>query len=581
MGAMRLPGGVVAVGDGGSAPITPGPAETRRNIWYVDGSLTSASDAAGYGKNKNRPFQRIAYAHDTAASAGDVIVVLATHRSPDVSVTDTEDERMTLTCNKAHVSFYGAGAGDGRVILRGVGAATSGVIFDIIVDGVEVDGFILTDYLDDLMLDTRGWPVNVATGVGTRIGACEFRQLSSSRMLMLTSGLHTLVEDTTFKNVRTSFSATGSTYGIYMSSGVNGLTLQGCSFDGGTYGIGTGAVYQPAGATNTGFLALSCTLANDADMVFVGSSFKGAFIDTEASAACRIEAPNLRSYDYGVVLLGGGDSALSGGVSCTGNVYWLDNSSATASDANSGTDPYYPLSTIAQAFSAMTAANGDLIIVGAGHRENLTGSLGGNINAVSKADTQVWGLGTGSARAQFTVIGTPVGTGNTVAFNCTGAGFRMDNVRFASSTYAPTVSGLVTMIQFGALNHVVRNCTFAPNVNYDGASIVIGSAAPYRIDGCTFTLAATAGTTGSTIQTTYAIYCATAAGNPYSRIGNCIFSAGSLRQWARGITINGSTHGPQMLTNTLIKSWIVLSSNTTLAYVAGTIPDEESAVVFS
>lgn len=107
--------------------------------------------------------------------------------------------------------------------------------------------------------------------------------------------------------------------------------------------------------------------------------------------------PSLTNYpngltSFGVPVMGGATVPTT-----TGN-YWFV-SSLTGASANSGKSPAQPFATLAQAVSAATASNGDIIILMPGHAESLTASAAVTID---KAGLYIIGLGQGATRATFT-----------------------------------------------------------------------------------------------------------------------------------------------------------------------------------
>ena len=79
-------------------------------------------------------------------------------------------------------------------------------------------------------------------------------------------------------------------------------------------------------------------------------------------------------------------------------VIYVDSGNANANANNDGTDPIYPLPTLAGAVAKCTAGRGDIIIVAEGHAENITAAdLTLNVAGIT-----VVGLGKGANRPTFT-----------------------------------------------------------------------------------------------------------------------------------------------------------------------------------
>lgn len=117
-------------------------------------------------------------------------------------------------------------------------------------------------------------------------------------------------------------------------------------------------------------------------------------------------------------VINGGVSQLGGGsLFTTGKVWYV--SSTKGSAGNVGTDPDFPLATLAGAQSAATASVGDIVVVLPGHAETLTAAL-----TLSKAGVSYIGLGVGLNRPTITVNGAIDG------INITGANVSLNNFVF-------------------------------------------------------------------------------------------------------------------------------------------------------
>lgn len=116
-----------------------------------------------------------------------------------------------------------------------------------------------------------------------------------------------------------------------------------------------------------------------------------------------------------------------------GNVWYV--SSTKGSNSNSGKDPAFPFATIAQAQSAATASNGDIVIILPGHAETVTAAI-----TLSKAGVSYIGLGTGSLKPSITVNGTVDG------ITITGANVTVGNFHFP----APETDDATAMINVAA-----------------------------------------------------------------------------------------------------------------------------------
>lgn len=93
------PGGVFSIQD---LQAHPG------DIWFVDSGCTTGSDAAGYGKNPDKPFATLDYAiGNCTASNGDVIYLMPGHAESLTTAT-------SLTMDVAGVKVIGLGWGSTR-----------------------------------------------------------------------------------------------------------------------------------------------------------------------------------------------------------------------------------------------------------------------------------------------------------------------------------------------------------------------------------------------------------------------------------------------------------------------------------
>lgn len=130
---------------------------------------------------------------------------------------------------------------------------------------------------------------------------------------------------------------------------------------------------------------------------------------------------------FGVPVMGAGQIPAT-----TGN-YWFVNS-VTGSNGNMGQSPTAPFATIAQARTAATANNGDVVIVMPGHVESVAAAAG---IAFSKAGIYYIGLGNGAQRPTITFT-----TATTATATITAASNTIDNFVFLQ-TFDAIVSPFV------------------------------------------------------------------------------------------------------------------------------------------
>ena len=110
-----------------------------------------------------------------------------------------------------------------------------------------------------------------------------------------------------------------------------------------------------------------------------------------------------------------------------GNVYWVDNDSSlnpgqhAGSDSNRGTflDPF---ATLNKALSVCQGGRGDIIMIGAGHTEQISSSTA---FYASTSDVAIIGMGAGSSRPTFILD-----TATTSTLNITGANISFQNCQF-------------------------------------------------------------------------------------------------------------------------------------------------------
>lgn len=158
-------------------------------------------------------------------------------------------------------------------------------------------------------------------------------------------------------------------------------------------------------------------------------------------------------------LINGGVNQLGGGsLFTTGKVYYV--SSTKGSNGNIGTDPDFPLATIAGAQSSATASVGDIVVVMPGHSETMTTAL-----TLSKAGVTYMGLGNGLLRPSITGNGTidaiditannvtvenfqfpaPGTDDQTSDINVSGSGVAIRNTYHIGSTTAKNKTDLITV----------------------------------------------------------------------------------------------------------------------------------------
>lgn len=168
---------------------------------------------------------------------------------------------------------------------------------------------------------------------------------------------------------------------------------------------------------------------------------------------------------FGIPLLG------SGGLTTTGNVFFVDSGASAAADGNAATDKDQPAASIDGAISKCTASNGDIIIVMPGHAETITSAI-----TLDVAGVKIIGLGWGQNRPAITANFSSAGDTITVtADDCW-----LENLRLVASSAS----------QNAQINIAGDDCTVVNCVIEQGANNLIGvtiaGADRFRISGCQF-----------------------------------------------------------------------------------------------
>ncbi len=130
----------------------------------------------------------------------------------------------------------------------------------------------------------------------------------------------------------------------------------------------------------------------------------------------------------------------------SGNIWYVDNSNATAADGASpaGKDRIKPLLTIAQANT--NSAAGDIIVMLAGHSQTITSMI-----TLSKAGVRLVSEGSATTRASL-ICGASIAS----VIEVTAAGVVLGNIKFGASTTVPTAG----RVRIAAATCVVDGCYF-------------------------------------------------------------------------------------------------------------------------
>lgn len=595
MAVNSYPNGVVSSSTGGHATISSANVITDRRVLYVDSANTNADDANS-GTDIEQPFASLAGSDGEgttsgayfAASAGDIIVIAASHVE---TIAWNTDATVTIDIAKAGLSIIGLGSGTTRPLFQC--ANDESYVFNITAVGVEIRNLRLR--AQGLGIDES--PATVTTLVrvnagGCVIGECDFQagpipanvdgsvganEYANTISMMLigdaAAAVGTRIENCDFTNAVIVSTVThggpniSPRYGIYAngSFAATSTYIESCSFNGGTTGFDNGAI-QVVSPTN--LRIYNSTFTNGADIS--GTAFRGILSNNTMSASCRIVNDRLRSYPLGLIdASDGGNAILSNpNLYVTGNVYWVNNSASTASNSNAGTERDRPLSTIAQAITNQTAANGDLIIIESGHAQSLTTGV-----LISEDDTKIFGLGTSTAqKPSFTYTG--ITGGILLSLNATGC--ELHGLRFPVTAIGHTRVYLLNA------QCLVEGCDFGSDANFDAIAIAVNAgsnADNSEINNCTFII-----TTAPTVGVSYTCVAIAlvAASLRYNLIKNNTFDGGaSTRGWSGGaIELGDSTTKRVVITgNTFLNgSDIHVTSSATNIVSTGNIMDATSRV---
>lgn len=261
------PNGIAGTTGGGW--ITLAPILTTGNFWFVD-SVTGVDAADPRGKERIRPLATLAQAH-TNAAAGDAIVCFSTH---------TEVLTAAQTFNKSGLWILGEGTGTSRAKFKANGVidmfdVTTGV--GVIFDNIYFEG-------SSAAATSR---VKIATAE-CEIVDCYFdcsTSDTSHAVNLVTGAGQLLVENTTFASTSTNV-ASQPAGGIIVTNAMNGLTLRGVVFDGGSSGWSNPYALKCTGAV-TRLVGYKVDLLNDSD-VDTGSSTQVKFHLRNKTGSSRV-----------------------------------------------------------------------------------------------------------------------------------------------------------------------------------------------------------------------------------------------------------------------------------------------------
>lgn len=167
---------------------------------------------------------------------------------------------------------------------------------------------------------------------------------------------------------------------------------------------------------------------------------------------------------------------------------WFVSSVLGTDGSGRGQDPSRPAATLAWAVQNLVRANkGDVILLGPGHAENITGAASINM---SVADVWVFGCGVGSDRPTFTW-----GTSTAATITVTAANVRFQNCVFNMNGIDAVVAGIVVTAAYCQFldSHFLQGDA----TNQAVLAISLGAGADnFRAQNCTFS-STTAGATAA------------------------------------------------------------------------------------
>lgn len=238
----------------------------------------------------------------------------------------------------------------------------------------------------------------------------------------------------------------------------------------------------------------------------------------------------------------GGSTFISSDIHVTGGVRWVD--SVNGNDSNAGTEDL-PLATLEAAITASTSANGDIIIVKAGHSQTVTSSI-----SITKI-LRIYGLGSGSNKPAFTV------NGNIDLFNLGARGIHLYNLRFPAGSAAHTAR-----INIDEADCVVSDCDFTCGANDLHSITITANGINAKIEGCSFAVSADGPDEAIIVES---------ASAAHLHVNNCSFNAGSYN-WDNAALYSAFAHlNYAYQGNTLTSGASIVHTAAAKGYVSGTV----------
>jgi hypothetical protein len=214
------------------------------NVWFVDSTHASASDASGYGYNPDAPFATIDYAVSACtASNGDTIYVMPNH-SEDI------DAAGALDLDVIGISVIGLGKGDARPVCNWSADGT------ITIDAADItlSNFRFTQGVDAITI-----MIDVNADDFTMID-CEFVEAAAAQavsMVDVDGGGANACDNFTMIGCRAIQRAAGADQVVDLAQVQDGVKILNCVFDADCVNA---PLYSPAILTDV--LVRDCIIKN-------------------------------------------------------------------------------------------------------------------------------------------------------------------------------------------------------------------------------------------------------------------------------------------------------------------------------
>lgn len=276
-----LPNGIGAtVGD---SLVTASTLYTTKPVWYVDSVTGNASYP---GDDRKTPFPTIAAAWAAVGSVDDNIIVLL----------DTHSEVITtaLTINK-RITFVGEGSSGGDPTATLILNGATNHIFNCTASRVRIRGiYFKPPGTQTSPLAASGSYINITQTVSEVIG-CRFdsdKYSDGPALTMSASATDLCIRNCKFVSTETSTASTDKPdSAVRVSSLVTGLTLDACTFDGGTVGYENSSnesyAFDNNSQTLVGLRASNISLLHGADFA-AGTGASGYITTSKVTGSSKV-----------------------------------------------------------------------------------------------------------------------------------------------------------------------------------------------------------------------------------------------------------------------------------------------------